>query len=122
MKTYNKQIQTAVVLNANINGPAMPMKNIFMYSIASTITGTPTGTIKLQVSNDPETNDTLPLSNNPPTIWNDVAGSTFTVTAAGKSFWNVTDVAYNYVRVVYTDTSSGASTATMTTVYNGKGI
>ena len=45
------------------------------------------------------------------------------VSAAGNYMWNVTDVMYNYVRVVYTDTSSGTSTAIVTSlVFNGKGI
>lgn len=122
MRTFNKQIQSAVVLNTNINGPFVPLKNIFMYCIAANVTGTPTGTIKLQASNDPETNDTVPLSDNPPTNWADVSDSSFTLTTAGITMWNVSEIAYNYVRVVYTDTSSGASTATMTVVFNGKGV
>ena len=121
MRVFNKQVQTNVLLNASINGPAIPLKYMFMYCIASIITGTPTGTLKLQASNDPETNDTVPLSDNPPTHWVDVANSSFGVSASGETMWNVTDVAYNYVRVVYTDGSAGASTATMTTIFNGKG-
>lgn len=122
MRVFNKEIQTAVVLNTNINSAYVPLKSIFMYCIAATITGTPTGTIKLQASNDPETNDTVPLTTAPPTHWTDIAGSSFSVAAAGSTFWNVTDVAYNYVRVVYTDGSGAASTAVMTTVFNGKGM
>lgn len=122
MRTFNKQIQSAVVLNTNINGPFVPLKNIFMYCLAAVVTGTPTGIIKLQASNDPETNDTVPLSDNPPTNWVDISDSSFTLTAAGETMWNVSEIAYNYVRVVYTDSSSGASTATMTVIFNGKGV
>lgn len=123
MRTFNQQTQTNVHLNANINGPASALKNIFMYSIVCVISGTPTGTIKLQASNDPETNDTQPLGTPfpTPTHWTDITGSTFTVTTAGNTMWNVADVAYNYVRVVYTDTSGGTSTATMSQITNGKG-
>lgn len=122
MRTFNKQISTAVALNANSNSTYVPLKNIIMYSIAAIITGTPTGSLKLQASNDPETNDSVPLSGAPPTNWTDVANSTVAVSAAGNTMWNVADVAYNYVRVIYTDSSSGASTAVMTIVFNGKGV
>lgn len=124
MRTFNQKIATSVPMNANINSMAVPLKNIFMYSIAAIVTGTPTGTIKLQASNDPETNDTVP-SGAPfptPTNWVDIADSTFTLVSAGETMYNVRDVAYNYVRVVYIDASGGASTATVTIIFNGKGV
>lgn len=124
MRTFNKQIQTATALNANSNGPAVQLKNILMYSIMCIITGVPTGTITLEGSNDPETNDTNP-SNNPqpaPVNWATIDNSDETVTAAGNVMYNVHDVAYNYVRVVYTDASVGASTAVMSVIINAKGI
>lgn len=123
MRTFNNQVSTAVPLNASSNGVAIPLKNIFMFALAANITGTPTGTIKLQVSNDPETNDTMPSANPQPTPthWVDLANSSFSLSAAGETMWNVQYVGYNYVRVVYTDGSSGSSTATMTIVMNGKG-
>lgn len=120
MRTFTKQIATNVLLNVNVNGPYVPLKNIFMYSMAAIFTGTPTGTVKLQASNDPETNDSVPLP--APTNWVDIADSSFPITAAGETMWNVSEVGYNYVRVVYTDSSGGASTATMTTIFNGKGF
>lgn len=124
MKPFNKQIQTAQPLNVSSNGPASPVKFMYMYSIAANISGTPNGIIKLQASNDPATDETPP-SGVPfptPTNWADIERSTFTVTTSGTTMWNVYDVAYNYVRVVYTDSSSGASTATMNVIINGKGV
>ncbi len=124
MKTYNKKISTAAAMNANSNSPACALKNIYTYSIAAIITGTPTGTIKLQASNDPETNTVIPLGVDAPAPanWVDITGSTFTLSAAGETMWNVNAVGYNYVRVVYTDTSSGMSTATMDIIVNAKGV
>lgn len=115
---------SAVVLSANRTSSAMPLKNIVLYSIQATITGTPTGTVKLQASADPETNDTMPDGSPKPspTHWTDITDSTFTVLAAGNVMWNVREIGYNYVRVVYTDASSGASTAVMTAVLNAKGV
>lgn len=128
MRTFNKQIATSVVLNENINSAYIPLKSIVLYSIAAIVTGTPTGSIKLQASNDPETNDTQynATASAPPAVgpsnWIDIADSSFNLTSAGETFWNVKDVGYNYVRVVYTDTSGGTSTATMKIIFNGKGV
>lgn len=121
MRVNNQTVVTAQPLNVTSNSPFVPLKSIIMYSIAAIITGTPNGTIKLQASNDPETNDTQP-STLTPTNWADIANSSFTVTTAGETMWNVTDVGYNYVRVVYTDASGGTATATMKIVANLKGI
>lgn len=127
MRVFNKQIATAVPMNANYNSPYTPLKSIFMFSIAAVVTGTPTGTISLQGSNDPETNDTqtnvtahLPPAVGP-TNWSTIANSSFVLSASGVEMWNVHDVAYNYVRVVYTDASGGTSTATMNIIVNAKG-
>lgn len=128
MRTINKQITTEQILNVNYNSPYVPLKSIILYTMAAIITGTPTGSLKLQASNDPETNDTQynATASMPPAVgpthWVDITDSTFAVSASGETMWNVRDIGYNYVRVVYTDSSSGASTATMTVVFNGKGI
>jgi len=127
MRTFNKTLATAVPLNANYNSPYIQLKNIYTYSMAAIITGTPTGTLQIQASNDPETNDTqynstgLPPSV-APTNWVTIANSTFSVASAGETMWNVNAVGYNYVRVQYIDASGGSSTATMTIIFNGKGV
>ncbi len=122
MRTVNKTLATATALNANSNGTVQPLKNIYVYSISCIITGTPTGSIKLQASNDPETNDTTGTPLPAPSNFADIANSSVNVTTSGVTFYNVDGIGYNYVRVVYTDTSSGASTATMKIIFNGKGV
>ena len=124
MRTFNKQIATAVPINAAYNSPATPLKNIIMFSVAANVTGTPNGTISLQASNDPETNDSMPggIPQPQPTNWTTIANSSFILNSSGETMWNVRDVAYNYVRVSYTDSSGGSSTATMNIVVNAKGI
>jgi len=127
MRTFNQTIATNVPLNANYNSPYVPLRNIYMYSMAAIITGTPTGTLKIQASNDPETNDTQynTTAGVPPAVgptnWVDITDSSFPVTSSGETMWNVRYIGYNYVRVVYTDSSGGTSTATMKIVFNGKG-
>lgn len=120
MRVFNEKILNGSILNAAVTSAAIPLKSIFMYSIGVVVAGTPTGVLKLQVSNDPETNDSIPLP--PPTNWYDLANSSNTLSAAGNTFYNISDVAYNYVRIVYTDGSGGTSTATMSAIINAKGI
>lgn len=127
MRTVNKVLSTNQAMNVTSNSQYQPLRNIYTYAMQAVVTGTPTGNIKLQASCDPETNDTqynatnLPPAQGP-TNWADVTGSTFTLSASGVTIWNVDFVGYNYVRVVYTDTSGGTSTATMTITFNGKGV
>ena len=100
------------------------VRGFYTYAMAAIVSGTPTGAIKLQASNDPETNDTMPggIPQPAPVNWVDVANSSFTLTSAGETMWNVNAVGYNYVRVVYTDGSGGTSTATVNIIFNGKGV
>jgi hypothetical protein len=134
MRTFNKKIATAVPLNANYNSPYVQLKNIYTYTMSAIITGTPNGTVQIQASNDPETNDTQTNTptvlgqslGNPPSIapvnWVTISGSPFIVTSSGEQMWNVNAVGYNYVRVQYIDSSGGTSTATMNLIFNGKGV
>lgn len=112
------------VLNTNINSAAIPLYQIFGYSIQAVFTGTPTGTFKLQASDDPVPQAAQAASGvYTATNWTDIANSSQSVTAAGSIIWNVSEVMYNYVRVVYTDGSGGASTAIVTaSTANLKGI
>lgn len=108
------------VLNTTRNGTASSLQKIYNFSIQIVFTGTPTGSFKLQGSDDPYD---IPNNTNAhaPTNWSDIADSTFSVTAAGKVMWNYSMCGFNYVRPVYTDSSSGASTAVITvSSFNGK--
>lgn len=128
MRTINKTIAVNVPLNANYNSPYQPLRSIYTYTMCAIIAGTPTGTVQIQASNDPETNDTQinTTANLPPAVgptnWVTIANSPFPVTSSGESMWNVNFVGYNYVRVQYLDSSGGTSTATMTIIFNGKGV
>lgn len=114
---YNKPniIPVGTVMNTTINSPAMQLQNQMGYNIQVVFTGTPTGTFKLQASSDNSATMTaggqVPYS---PTNWTDIANTSQAVSAAGNIMWNVMWANYNFVRVVYTDSSGGASTATIT--------
>jgi hypothetical protein len=134
MRVFNKQVASNIPLNANYNSPYVQLKSIYMYAMVVIITGVPTGTVAIQASNDPETNDTqvnTPTVNgqpmpNPPSVaplnWVTITNSPFIVTSAGETMWNVQAVGYNYVRVQYLDSSGGTSSATMKIIFNGKGV
>lgn len=123
MRVFNKQIATNVSISSGYTSPYTELKSTYMYSMAAILSGSPAGTIKLQASNDPATNDTQINSTGlapavGPSNWVDVTNSTFTIAGPQEVMWNVRDPAYNYVRIVYT--GSGAATATI--IINVKGI
>lgn len=107
-------------MNTTITSPAVPLINIYGYAVQAVYTGTPTGTLKLQVSAD-----AFKYAGNPqpqaPTNWDDVPDSFFTIDSAGIYVVNVIGAFYNFVRLVYTDASGGTSTAKLTAVINVKG-
>lgn len=124
MKPYNLPniIPVGTVMNTTINSTAIQVYNSFVYYIRVAFTGTPTGVFKLQTSGEPA------FSGKPgepgSSSWTDVSatGSQFTVSAAGDVAWNAPYPGYNWVRVVYTDTSSGSSTAVISySIVNVKG-
>ncbi len=103
-------------MNTTINSTAISLQTTDNFSIQVTFTGTPTGMFKLQASNDPYS-----TYQQAPTNWTDIESTQQTVAAAGSVMWNYSQAGFNYVRCVYTDGSSGASTATITAAsFNGK--
>lgn len=112
MKTNDLLIINAAVMNANLASTPVPLLDIYGFAIQAVYTGTPTGTLKLQCSCDPfKNNGITPPA---PTNWTDVTDSSTSISSAGSYVWNVTGAFYNFVRVVYTDGSSGSSTAVLT--------
>ncbi len=114
-------IPAATVLNTTRTSSVQQVHECSMFAIQITIAGTPTGSFVLQGSNDPFS------SGQPgqpaPTHFTAIADSTVSVTAAGSVLYNFADSAFNWIRIVYTDASSGASTATITEcTFNGKGV
>lgn len=119
MRVYNTPIIEAAVMDENLTSAAYNVQQLYGVAIQAVWTGTPAGTFKLQASADPAT--AYIESQNTPTNWTDIANSSYAVSGAGSYMWNVFDIMYNYIRVVYTDGSSGTSTAVLTVVINAKG-
>ena len=127
MQIYNYPniIAASTVMNTTINSAAMQIQNHLFYCIQIVFTGTPTGSFKLQGSNDNSATKTA-AAQFPYVVtnWTDIPNSSQNVTEAGSVL--LRDPAYfsqyNFVRAVYTDTSSGISTAIITvSTFNAKG-
>lgn len=129
MNSYNTPniIPVGAVLNTTINSLAMQLNEMVNFSVQIVFTGTPTGSFKLQASDDPVPKQTMTPGANgvvtfTPVHWSDIANSSFTVTAAGDVMWDYNNRGFTYVRAVYTDTSSGSSTAVIASaVFNAVG-
>ncbi len=109
MKTYTAPMLGAAtpVMNVNITTPAFQLKEVWGYAVQVVVTGTPTGTFSLQGSCDQMATVAAP------TNWTTISSSSQAVSAAGSFMWDITDVTYNWVRLLYVDGSSGASTAVL---------
>lgn len=129
LNSYNTPdiIPPGTVLNTTVNSLAMQLNDLVNFSIQIFFSGTPTGIFFLQESCDPVPKNNLVLQSNggvlyTPTHWTTIADSQFTVIAAGDVGWNFQNRGFTYVRAVYNDSSSGLSTATITSArFNGVG-
>jgi hypothetical protein len=120
MKQNNITLVSNTVMNQNINSNPVVLNSVYGYSVQAVYTGTPTGTLKLQCSSDPVANANGIMT--PPVNWNDIADSSYSVSSAGIYTWNVNGAFYNFMRLVYTDGSSGASTAVLNATVSVKGV
>lgn len=95
-------------LGANWTSGAIWLGHIANYAIQLVFTGTPAGTFKLQASCDPanNVNPTVVVQQAELSHWTDIADSSQTISAAGNHMWTVQNAGYNWVRIVYTRSSS----------------
>lgn len=113
MRPNNTQIVKGTIV-ANVTGPvAVVWINGAVrasWQIVTSGTGIVNGVYKLQVSND------KPVGAFPenfiPTNWNDVASATATVNVSTPTAFMIPfqELSYEYARIFFTDSSSGAAT------------
>ncbi len=72
---------------------------------------TAAGTVKIQASNDPVPNGAMRFQFTP-TNWVDIPNASATITAGTSSLISLANIAYNWIRVVWTSTGTGAQTIT----------
>jgi hypothetical protein len=110
MKTSPILALAATSMVADIPSNGLLLHQAFIYSYYAIWTGSPVGTIKVQVSNDNVV--ALPGSTNPSSNvvnWLDYPSTTQTVSGAGSFVWNFSDAGYLWSRVYYTFTSGTGS-------------
>jgi hypothetical protein len=118
---YNAVAVSAQPMNVNFSSPAFLVERVLNFAFQVDFTGsTITGTFKLQGSCDPTDNVPANSVNPKVTNWSDITGSAAAITAAGDFLWTVALPGYNYVRLVYTDTSGGTSNGVCSGRFNGK--
>lgn len=105
-------------MSASFTGALFFLESMEGYSICAAFAGGGTGALKLQACNNPIT-DHVNLKPDPNAVWVDITGSAYAITADGSYFWNVSDVYYKAVRLVYTKTTGAGA---MQVYYNAKGI
>lgn len=104
--TYESSYISGGDMSGNITGPAQDLSYIIGYAVHAIWTGTPTGTVVLQVSNDGVTWENITTT------------STATGGIADSVLFNITDAMYKKVRLTYTRTSG---TGTLNVTFMGKG-
>lgn len=123
MRPNNNNVLNGALVNANQASVAQWSTDIVRVTFQAVVTGTPTGNIKIQGSNDYAKG--LPPNQFQPTNWSDV-GSSVAVAAAGvfliPSSGVPQECSYQYIRLIYTDTSGGTATGTITARMESKAL
>lgn len=119
MKFVPCQIVTNGNMASTINSLGVDLNQIPLFSIQAVFTGSPVGTLKLQISND----IVNPISTGQQAAevvnWTDYTGSSTAVSGAGNFVWNCLESGYRWVRLVYTPASG---TGTLNATLSGKGV
>lgn len=92
--------------SASANGPTIDSSELLYMSVQIVATGSPTGVVKIQGSNDPGNS----LSNTVPTNWTDLTSKSKTLTTSGAFMIEMFQPAYRWMRVVYTAGGTGTVT------------
>jgi hypothetical protein len=87
---------------ASVTTAAIPSLNLFCCSVQISATGSAGGTLVLQASNDDSE-----AAGFVPTNWSNIPGATIAVTGAGAFLIPKTDLCYQWVRLIYTNTGTG---------------
>lgn len=109
MRIFNEPVtvsNSGDMSQATLTSNSIALDHMGLAAIQAVYTGSPVGSLKLQANVGGST-------------WTDVASSTVSVTAAGDNMWNLADIGYSAVRVVYTKTSG---TGTLSVRANCKGF
>lgn len=111
-----RQVNDNIVLvqaAATVTTAAIPARELLSVSAQLAATGSAAGTMKLQASNDEPV-----AAGAVPTNWSDISGATVSVSGAGAFLIPKTEVCYQWIRIVYTNTGTG----TISVVFKAIGL
>lgn len=99
---------------------AFVIPNIIGWSAQLYITGSATGTIEVEASDDPGISESV-AQQNQPVNWTVIAGSSQSISSAGNVMYNYGNAtsAYNWIRFVFVN---GGGTGSISGRLNQKGI
>ena len=117
MRTSNEVIISAGAMGSSINSTPILLNQVYCFMIQAVVTSASglTGTLKLQLSADPNVNP----NTNTITNWTDYPSSSQAVTGNDTFVWDVTVTGGNWVRLVWTNSGG---TGTLNAKMNTKGV
>jgi hypothetical protein len=90
--------------------PALSLRHVSNYSVQLKWTGSTTGMLHLQLSNDAgNTDNSGTIATSALSHWTDITGSEQIVAGAGDHSWQVSNAGYLWVRVVWAPTTGTPS-------------
>lgn len=110
MRPNNNPVLTNVSASGTISSNAQWSDMIIRFSFQAVVTGSASGTIIAQASNDFFVG--APPNQFKPTNWSNI-GSSVTVTNTGVYIIPEIESSYEYIRLTYTDTSGGTATGSI---------
>lgn len=113
MRLFQKTVVNAANAAVNVNGSPIPVGEYISFSLTANVNSTATGTVKLQGSNDYDSDENGANVGN----WVDITGSSSAISSGSDVMWNATTAGYAWVRPVYTFTSG---TGNLTVMFTGK--
>lgn len=121
MRTKTEELELdGTDMTSTILSESVWLENMANAAIQIVFTGTPNGTFKLQASCD-EPSKNVPAKSTPQN-WTDVVDSSQAVVAAGNHIYEMQNIGYTFVRVVWTDTSSGSPSTITSIRFMVKGV
>lgn len=103
----NEPLLSSANAGANINSSAAcNVSRMSRFSLQSISTNTATGTIQVQVSNDPPSEGSNAVV---PTNWTNLSGATITVTAASILILPEIQISHNWLQVTFTHTGGSGN-------------
>jgi hypothetical protein len=119
LRIKNEVLLSGVDNSTAKNTAAVDLENMLGYAIQCIFTGSPMGTIKLQGSNDFNSDANFNVGTFAPTNWTDISGASSDITTAGSVLFNANGAYYRWVRAVWTP---GSSSGALTVELNSKGF